>query len=380
MDKTIRIFRLMFLFFFIYQHASICQNTTHMVKDIWPGLGDLYSSPTPYHLIDINGKLFFFNSDSLDNLELWRSDGTETGTLIIKNTGTHYCDDVINSNGTIFFLTSDSLKYMELWKSDGNEVNTIPLQQMQTDGLNPGFTNFNQTVIFSAFDDLHGTELWKINDTHSGADILKDIYPGSKNSGSGYLNVTNGNLYFSANDGTNGFQLWKSNGTETGTNIVTIIPASLSFPSGAFISYLTTVGQNVFFLAIDSLHGAELWKSDGTEEGTNLVKDIRLGIDFGLSSYITEEHPFTEMNKILYFPANDGVHGFELWRSDGTEMGTYMLKDINPGNESSFDYTYHDWLIPNIHQLMVHFILLLTMEYMDKKFGRLTEVKTAQLW
>jgi len=340
-------------------HIIFCQDTTHIVKYIWPGLDALWPSPSPQNLTDVNGKLFFFYEDSLYNLELWRSDGTEAGTSLIKYIRTpHYCRDVINSNGTLFFLTDSSacenitgfdgwpISYMYLWKSDGTEVNTVRLQLMQTDGLTPKMTKFNQTVVFRAWDDLHGTEIWKINDTHSGAVVLKDIYPGPQSSWSDdFCNVTDGDLYFSANDGTNGLQLWKSNGTEAGTNIVTVIPASFPEPYGAFISYLTTVGQNVFFMAYDSLHGVELWESDGTKEGTKLVKG-RPGIDFGLSTYITSEHPFKEMNNILYFMANDGVHGFELWRSDGTEEGTYMLKDINPGQESSLDYTMHNWLIP----------------------------------
>lgn len=48
------------------------------------------------------------------------------------------------------------------------------------------------------------------------------------------------------------------------------------------------------------------------------------------------------LNDVAYFGANDGINGWELWRSDGTEKGTYMMIDLNKGtrfdssNPSSF--------------------------------------------
>ena len=70
-----------------------------------------------------------------------------------------------------------------------------------------------------------------------------------------------------------------------------------------------------------------MWKSDGTLEGTGLVKDINPGGPFDKS----RPREFTELDGAVYFTADDGVHGDELWRSDGTRDGTVMVKDINPG-------------------------------------------------
>jgi ELWxxDGT repeat protein len=96
-------------------------------------------------------------------------------------------------------------------------------------------------------------------------------------------------------------------------------------------SQLTEVNGILFFMADDGTNGRELWKSDGTAAGTVLVKDINPGSASGLSSYAY----FANVNGTLIFSANDGTSGVELWKSDGTEAGTVLVKDIHPGSGSS---------------------------------------------
>jgi ELWxxDGT repeat protein len=93
---------------------------------------------------------------------------------------------------------------------------------------------------------------------------------------------------------------------------------------------VTMMGDTAFFVAEDDTHGAELWRSDGTDAGTFLLSDIRPGPD---SSWPED---FIVANGVLYFSADDGVNGRELWRSDGSQSGTYMLADIAPGSGSGF--------------------------------------------
>jgi ELWxxDGT repeat protein len=90
------------------------------------------------------------------------------------------------------------------------------------------------------------------------------------------------------------------------------------------------VNGELFFTANDGAFGVELWRSDGTEAGTTRVRDINLG---ALNS--TPAALFAIDDELL-FVADDGVHGRELWRSDGTDPGTVMVKDINPGLGDSF--------------------------------------------
>ena len=85
------------------------------------------------------------------------------------------------------------------------------------------------------------------------------------------------------------------------------------------------MGGTLFFTANDGDHGRELWKSDGTAAGTVLVKDINPD---GRSSYPERARPTS--NGTLFFTADDGTHRQELWKSDGTAAGTVLVKDINP--------------------------------------------------
>ncbi|HLC95306.1 MAG TPA: ELWxxDGT repeat protein, partial [Patescibacteria group bacterium] len=137
------------------------------------------------------------------------------------------------------------------------------------------------------------------------------------------LTVIGSTLYFSADNGTNGVELWKSDGTESGTMMVKNIN------SGSSPANLTVIGSTLYFTANDGTNGVELWKSDGTEGGTTMVQDIYSGA--------TSSNPagLVAVGDILYFRANTLATGFELWKSDGTESGTTMVKDIHVGSNDS---------------------------------------------
>jgi len=89
--------------------------------------------------------------------------------------------------------------------------------------------------------------------------------------------------------------------------------------------------NDFYFGANDGLHGEELWKTDGSEAGTVLIKDINPGLGDG-AGYLQ-----CPMNGKLFFAAFDETHGFELWKTDGTEAGTRLVKDIKPGREGSMN-------------------------------------------
>jgi ELWxxDGT repeat protein len=95
-------------------------------------------------------------------------------------------------------------------------------------------------------------------------------------------------------------------------------------------SSLTDVNGTLFFTATDGVHGYELWKSNGTAAGTGMVTDINPGPSDAFPGNLTN------VNGTLFFSANDGADGYELWKSDGTAAGTVMVKDIRPGLSSSF--------------------------------------------
>ncbi|MEB3320201.1 MAG: ELWxxDGT repeat protein [Cyanobium sp.] len=110
--------------------------------------------------------------------------------------------------------------------------------------------------------------------------FVRDIRPGSNGSTPSWLTAVGSTLYFTADDGVNGFQLWRSDGTAGGTQLVA---SSRQFSSGP--TNLTALGSTLFFTASDGISGAELWKSNGTAAGTVLVTDIEAGSRGSLPSF-----------------------------------------------------------------------------------------------
>jgi ELWxxDGT repeat protein len=89
--------------------------------------------------------------------------------------------------------------------------------------------------------------------------------------------------------------------------------------------HLTNVNGTLFFTADDGTDGRELWKSDGTAAGTVLAKDINPG------SAGSSPQSLTNVGEVLYFSADDGIHGRELWKSDGTGPGTVLVSTAGSG-------------------------------------------------
>jgi ELWxxDGT repeat protein len=199
----------------------------------------------------------------------------------------------------------------------------------QADSSPRGFVDVGGTLFFSAYDDAAGRELWKSDWTAAGTIRVKDIEPGPITSSPTDLVDVNGTLFFAAGDDTAGFELWKSDGTESGT-----VPIdSIRGPEGLDpydLVYVNVNGKDtVFFVGDDGMTGDELWNSDGTEEGTFLVKDISPGPS---GSFPTD---LVNVNGTLFFAAYDPDHGYELWKSNGTNETTQLVRDIAAGPGSS---------------------------------------------
>jgi ELWxxDGT repeat protein len=193
--------------------------------------------------------------------------------------------------------------------------------------LNP--VDLPTTTLFALNDGMHGMELWATDGTAAGTRLVKDINPGSEDSRIESLIAINGIAYFWANDGTNGLEIWRSDGSTAGTFIVANIIPDDRVVDGPIGFPLTVVGSNFYFVANDGQAGAELWRSDGTRIGTYLLRNIAAG------STGSEIHDMTVLGSTLFFVADDGVNGLELWSSDGTVAGTRMVRDINPGSAGS---------------------------------------------
>ena len=225
--------------------------------------------------------------------------------------------DNIAFNGGLLFKADDGTHDEELYKSDGTVAGTVLVKDINPSGTSNLDNLFviGTTAYFQATDGTNGYELWKSDGTEAGTVMVKNINP----SGDSYpdrLAAIGSTLYFEADDGTNGTELWNSDGTEAGTVMVkNINPSGNSSPGD-----LTAVGSTLYFDADDGTNGHELWKSDGTSAGTVMVKDVNTNASAGSNPEYLRRH-----GDLFYFFANDGVNGDELYLSDGTEAGTMRI-------------------------------------------------------
>src|SRR6266568_4804899 len=190
-------------------------------------------------------------------------------------------------------------------------------------------------MLLAANDGGRGIELWKTDGTANGTSLVKDINLGAGNSfpgGSGLFPSEfvffNGAWFFSADDGT-GPELWKSDGTPGGS---TVRVKDIRSGAGSSPRGFTVFNNFLYFSADDGVSGRELWKTDGTEANTVLVKDIAPGVGTvgGISGPLSSSpSDFTVFNNALYFSADDGVTGRELWKTDGTEANTVRVGAVS---------------------------------------------------
>ena len=134
-------------------------------------------------------------------------------------------------------------------------------------------------------------------------------------------------LYFAADSGT-GLELWRTDGTPEGTEFFAEINLE---EVGSDPANFTVVGSQLFFSADDGVHGRELWVTDGTAAGTRMHTDLNEG------AAASNPEELLASDGLLYFVADDGVRGREVWRVDATmNEALDLIGDINGDSEVNF--------------------------------------------
>jgi ELWxxDGT repeat protein len=413
---------------------------TILLKDINTGS----ASSNPSKAITHNGYFYFFANNGNNGNELWRSDGTTNGTTLFKEFASgfagisNYKPGIAGNGYFIFAITrpTGTTSTRQLWRCDGTDAGTFSIKTISLPfGDYDQFVTFNSAIYMTSGNGNFNNQLWKTDGTVAGTVLINDYSGnGSANqiaaltafqnymlfnyfdyqsntyrpyisngtaTGTGMLadvNISTGfkfcgagnKILFTGTTSKNGRELWSTDGTSDGTSIVSDINRSRHglHPYGSIYSSILgneivtirfidgtnnkpiitqsthndislldnaststammyydpysftipekmyyPVGNKLVYKALaNNITGWELYATDGTPIGTSILKDIAPGAAHSLSE---AENLFMEYNGILFFNADDQVHGKELWRTDGTDAGTYMVKDIRIGSASS---------------------------------------------
>jgi ELWxxDGT repeat protein len=307
----------------------------------------------PYCFREMNGKLYFVASDSVLGEELWVTDGTAAGTTIVKDINTNgnssaftpannrsmYPNILQVLNGKLYFAADDGVNGRELWESDGTMAGTVIVKDINpgtADGIgaplnitNEDFVLASNKIFFSA-DDGSGTgaELWATDGTATGTQLVKDIVPGIMSSNPYTFIAYDNKIVFSINYYTTAFikAVYVSDGTAAGT---------IEIVNNICNTYDHSVLNNKLYFGVKDYNNDQLYVTDGTLANTSqlLTLSLETGVvpeDVGKGATC-----LTEYNGKLYFRNGQTGNGMELWQSDGTIAGTAMLKDIYPGSWST---------------------------------------------
>ena len=274
------------------------------------------------------GRLFFFvcNADdvvpetSLHKCDLWSSDGTPEGTgPRVHLPASSYLSPPVVIGGSFYFGLFGRDGFSTIYQSDGTQAGTRRIAR-------PGQSTPQETVgaggnVFMVLDGALGRL-----DTAAPGGV--SFLPGG--SVSGLAELDGRLLFFGATGGvTNQAGLWSTDGTLEGTRLLSAEPPGTVVPYPTYSPpEWTRLGSRLIFRGWDPEHGFELWATDGTAEGTVLLKDIAPG---ETSSFPTS---LVRVGDQIWLTADDGDHGRELWVTDGTPEGTRLAVELAPGTFS----------------------------------------------
>lgn len=286
----------------------------------------------PKFFTEVGDTTFFVADDGEHGPALWKTDGTENGTVLVKDVDLRPEDgsfrqpisQLTNVSGTLFFGGDDGTE-VALWKSDGTTSGTVLVDAVDANYL----TNVNGTLFFNGYDAQHGRELWTSDGTADGTNFIKDVTPGVAGTSLQRAIAVGDTYYFVPSDrNRENIVLWKSDGTAAGTQLVKDLGSVNSYQFG--LTELTNANGKLFVTATDDPGRGNLWTSNGTASGTKLLISFE-------SSRIDN---VTEVQGTYYFSYRASNFSFpagQLWKTNGTAAGTSMVLAVDPTKESRIE-------------------------------------------
>ena len=337
--------------------------TPRLVKDIDPTIvGPTARSSEPSQLTSFNGKLYFSAEDPDHGRELWMSDGTTEGTVIVSDlnpgAGSAYSSspyDLTVAGNNLFFIAEDPTNGEELRRLDAatNELSLVAdLEEGPQGSFIVSLTAVGNSVYFHHNDNFHdllatnaGYELWFSDGTPEGTRLVADVNPGPEDSrcfneflGPSIVPFADG-VAFRASNFTHGCELWYSDGTSEGTTMLADIFEDTEIEpdvegESSDPDELFAAGDSLFFRA-NNENGIRIWEYELDEGGGGTLKRGPAADPF---------HPadFTVVGPRLVFAARDSVEGTELFSLNleptfSVEVAEVLAKDV----------AYRDWTVGN---------------------------------
>lgn len=278
----------------------------------------------PANLTVFNNKLYFTATNPTYGRELWEYNGTSLSRIsdVNPNSGNANPANLTVVGSQLFFSAVDGSNTRKLWVYNGTTVSLVNINPGFDSNNLPTFIAFNNKLFFTA---TNNTQLWSTDGTVGNTQVIS--IGGVTNSYAKRLTVAGSTLYFTAKDATSGHEVWKYTTGTTASLVKDITPGNNSYAP----EYLTAVGNTLYFVTdSDNDFNLELWKSDGTTNGTVRVNNNGQAPNIGFGSF-----SLTAVGNTLYFVGNDPVTGLELWKTDTSTTVATLVKDIWTGSDEN---------------------------------------------
>ena len=309
-----------------------CEKVGKLYADIRPGpVGSDPRDLTPFH-----GELYFTAREGLlERRQIWRTGRGGVNQLVLPGAYSSAQGPLFVFRNWLYFHGSSSAGYGLYRYHPNSQIHPEPPPQfVATVGDMYYVTEVGDCFFFAVWGE--GSELWVSDGTPGGTRLVKVFGEWSRRLKLSGLAAMGDELLFYADDDVTGFELWKSDGTEAGTQLVKDINPGPESSGPREKIVVPGQGRTGWFIADDGQHGHELWKTDGTEAGTQLVMDIYPGRDsaFFLGGGDAVGGYLREAGGKIYFSAYDDQHGFELWAVDVGAVTTPVGTGCSDGTRS----------------------------------------------
>ncbi|MEO8198508.1 MAG: ELWxxDGT repeat protein, partial [Thermoanaerobaculia bacterium] len=271
----------------------------------------------------LDGRLYFWGT-AQGNEQLMRTSSSGTEVEVLRDmtesdgmSGFHRIGSVV-----LFWNRSPEGPY-ELWKTDGSSSGTTEIVSLNLELENESVVLDDRLVIFTAISS-DGLEVWSTDGTAAHTQPLTTF--AASNALVWSLKASSTRAFFFAQDLSSGGELWATDGTVAGTHPVTSFEYDHPFALGSPFDQLAVSGSTAHFLATDGIGGAGLWSA--TAAGTSATHILDICSEASCLDSAWLENAGSQ----LFFLKEDGALGREVWTSDGTWAGSHLLADACPGN------------------------------------------------